>query len=336
MMLASFSPATLGQLALTLALLLTDGTASPRPWRLGVFFWHDSPNDALALKGVTRALEESGRSHELITRQAHADRAEAERQVEELRDAHVDLVFAMGTEAALIAAEHVKDLPVIFTAVTNPVESQVVGSWRGSGRNIAGNSNWIPSETVLHVFRLAVPKLRKLGVLRSRDTGVVSGAELRSMREHLERAGDRSLELEETVVASAEELAPAVAALAGKGCDAIWIPIDFFIYEHMDAIVPAAQQSRIPLVSSSMRGAKAGAIAGVLVDYELLGMRAAAMALDVLEREAPPGAIPVGLMAGYQLVVNLGAAKRCGHELPLSLLAVADVLLEDSAQKDGS
>jgi putative ABC transport system substrate-binding protein len=225
---------------------------------------------------------------------------------------------------------------VIFTAVTNPVESQVVGSWQGSGRNIAGNSNWIPSETVLHVFRLAVPKLKKLGVLRSRDTGVVSGAELRSMREHLERAGDRSLELEETVVASAEELAPAVAALASKGCDAIWIPIDFFIYEHMDAIVPAAQQSRIPLVSSSMRGAKAGAIAGVLVDYELLGMRAAAMALDVLEREAPPGAIPVGLMAGYQLVVNLGAAKRCGHELPLSLLAVADVLLEDSAQKDGS
>jgi ABC-type uncharacterized transport system substrate-binding protein len=181
------------------------------------------------------------------------------------------------------------------------------------------------------VFRRAVPALRRLGVLRSTETGVVSEAELRAMRRHLTelRPGEPEIEIVEEVVGEVDELERAIGRLAAAGCQAVWIPIDFLVYENIDRVTVAAAANRLPLVSSSLRGAMSGAVAGVFVDYEMLGERAALIALDVLERGVDPGSIPVGTMEGYQVVVNLAASRRLGYDLPLPLLALADLLLDE-------
>jgi putative ABC transport system substrate-binding protein len=299
--------------------------------RFGVLFWHDSPNDAAALAGIREALEEAGKPHAFDIGQADSSREKAVRLLEGFRQEPVDLVFAMGTEAALLAAEHVRDIPVVYTAVTNPVVSGVVPSWEGSGTNLAGNSNWIASETVLRVFRLAVPDLRKLGILRSEN--VVSAAELRAMREHL--GAHPEIDLVQRAVKGVEEIGPAVEALAASGVQAIWIPIDILVYENMDEVLEAAEARGLPLVSSSLKAARAGAVAGVLIDYRMLGKKAVVMALDILENKKAPGAMPVGRMHGYQVIVNLGAARRCRYEVPLSLLVVADLILEETPDPEG-
>jgi putative ABC transport system substrate-binding protein len=300
-------------------------------WRIGVLFWHESPNAQTALEGVRSALR--GRRCELIVEQAASSRDEALRILESFREKPVDLVLAMGTEAALLAAERIHEIPVVFTAVTNPVESGVVGSWRGSERNLAGNSNWIAPETVLHGFQLAVPKLERLGMLRSKGSGVVSAAELREMRRHLALPGSPDVEIVEAVVDRAEAIPDAVSRLVAAGVQAIWIGIDFLVYENTQVVLDALRGTGIPIVSSSLRGTRTGAAAGIVVDYSMLGERAALIALDVLERGVDPGTIPVGTMAGYRVTVNLEAARDCGYELPLSLLVVADVLLERLEQR---
>lgn len=315
-----------GLLCLLTALLL--GVASSDR-RLGVLFWHDSPNDETALKGMQTALKQIGRDFELRVEHAGSDEDRAKAILKKFRTDSVDLIFAMGTQAALAAAQEVKDLPVVFTAVTNPVESGVVSSWEGSGRNLTGNSNWIGPEKTLHVFRLCVPELRRLGVLRSRTTGVVSAAELQEMREHLKNLREPKIEVVEEILAEVADLAPAVDRLVSAGVEAIWVPIDYLVYENMDKVFARVEGHGIPLVSSSLKGVRAGAVAGILVDYEMLGKKAMAIALDILERNQDPGKIPIGTMSGYQVVVNLGAARRCDFEVPLSLLALADVLLDD-------
>ncbi len=302
-----------------------------KPWRLGVLFWHDSPNDEAALDGIRTALEAAGKSHELIIRRADSSPKKVSSFLAEFRNLPVDLIFAMGTRAALYAAEATREIPIVFTAVTNPVESKVVPSWKGSGRNVAGNSNWISSETLLHVFRLAVPDLGKLGLLRSTQEGEVSAAELSAMKEYLARKGAPKIEIIEKVVKKPEEIGAAARSLAGSGVQAIWIPIDFLIYSNMDAITAAVEPLGIPLVSSSLKATRAGAVAGVVVDYTMLGKRAVVLALHILERRKKPGDMPVGTMNAYKVIVNLNAARRCRYELPLSLLALADTIIGNTA-----
>jgi putative ABC transport system substrate-binding protein len=296
---------------------------------LGVLFWHDSPNDEGALEGIRKALEETGRNFKLEVGRADSDSRKAKEILDAFKAGPKELIFAMGTEAALLAAEHVKKIPVVFTAVTNPKESGVVVSWEGSGSNLAGNSNWIASETLLHVFRLAVPGLSRLGILRSSTSGKVSAAELRSMRQYLRRPDAPKVEIIEEVVKSEEEITPAIDRLKEAKAQAIWIPIDFDIYHNMDPILKAVKPHALPLVSSSLKGIQAGAVAGVVVDYAMLGKQAVVIALEILDRGTEPGKIPIGVMHGYQVVVNLGAARRCRYEVPLSLLALADAILED-------
>jgi putative ABC transport system substrate-binding protein len=318
--------------SIALALLAEAASAQPVPaartWNFGVLFWHDSPNDFAALEGIRTALWRSGRPHELLVETAHEDERRAAEILARWREQPVDLVFAMGTRAALLAAEHVRDLPVVFTAVTNPVESGVVRAWEGSGRNLAGNSNWIPPETLLHVFRLAVPGLARIGFLHSPGV-VVSAAELRAMRAHVADREAGALEIVEAPVQSVEELPAAVQSLVDAGVQAIWIPIDHPVYEHTEKVLELVRPRRIPLVSSSWRGTQAGAVAGVVVDYPLLGQGAVALALRILEQGADPGALPVRTMSGFRVVVNLAAARRCDYELPLSLLVIASDLSEE-------
>jgi len=307
--------------------------ASAPPLRFGVFFWHDSPNDGAAFEGIRAAFEELGRPHVFVVERANEDPATAAQILERFRASGPDLVFALGTEAALLAGQHLQRIPVVFTAVTDPVESGVVHSWNGSGRNLAGNSNWIAPATTLHVFRLTVPHLRRLGVLRSHDS-VVSAAELRSLRAHLETVPSVQLQLVEASVEDRASIAAAVEELVSADVQAIWIPIDRLVYENTPAVCAAACEHGLPVLSSSLEGTRSGAIAGVIVDYVMLGKRAAAVALAILDDGRNPGTLRVGTMHGYRVVVNTAAARRCGYQLPLSLLLLADVLLEGSETND--
>lgn len=309
--------------------------ASPVPSQeFGVLFWHDSPNDIAALSGIRQALRERGKPHELLVRSADSNPERARELLKDFALAKVTLIFAMGTEAALAARKENLDIPVVFTAVTNPVVSGVVPDWSGSKSNVAGNSNWIGPDTVLRVFRQAVPGLTRLGILRSRASGRVSSAELEAMRHYLAQEKAPRVEIFESLVEEIDALDRAVEKLASSGVQAIWIPIDFSIYQNLPRVLEVAQPRGIPLVSSSLKGAQAGAVAGILVDYELLGRRAVVIALSILEGGAPPGDLPVETMSGYHVVVNLDAAHRCGYELPLSLLALADRILEDEGKTD--
>lgn len=328
-----------------------DPPPSPeKTWRMGVFFWHDSPNDLEALEGIREALAALKRTDELLVEQADEDPKEADRILEKFRAEKVDVIFAMGTTAAKRAMERIKDIPIVFTAVTNPVVSGIVPSWEGSKKNLAGNSNWIPSETVLHVFRLAVPDLERLGILRSAgDSGVVSAAELEAMKNHLAEKGnlkgkgkgkgkekqETGLKIVEAVADGVKEIPPKVQALAESGVQAIWVPIDKPIYENTDKVLEASEPLGIPVVSSSLKAAMNGAVVGVVVDYKMLGKGALAIAMEILEKDAEPGKIEIGTMKGYRVVANLGAARRCRYRLPLSLLVLADQILEDAEQGKG-
>ena len=307
----------------------------PRPaaLRLGVLFWHSSPNDTLALLGIRDAFATAGIEAEWFVRQADEDPTKVVQFLDEFRNLPVDLLFALGTEAALRAGNAELEFPVVFTAVTHPVESGVTEDWAPTGRNFTGNSNWIDPAVVAEVFQLAVPGLHDLGMLRSVESGRVSAAELSGMKEFLATDDSPRIRIHERVVADAAQLPTAVAELLASGVQAIWIPIDFTVYSNLEPVLEAVGTAGIPLVSSSYK-AHDSAVAAVFVDYELLGRRAGALARRILSGEIQAERAPIERLQSVQVVVNLEAAGRCGFEIPLSLLALADEILGEAAESD--
>ncbi|GAB4145677.1 MAG: ABC transporter substrate-binding protein [Planctomycetota bacterium] len=311
---------------LAAALLQAPGSAQDQPTarvRLAAFLWHDSPNDLEALRGIRSALSDSRLSFDLSVENAGSDETSAASILESLDRDRPDLVFAMGTQAALLAKSRLRGVPMVYVAVTNPVVSGIVGDWERP--EIVGTSNWIPPANVARVFRLAVPGLSRLGMLRTKRSGVVSRAELETMRAYLAEQSD--FEVIEAVAEDHTGLEDAVRDLLQRGAQALWVPIDYEVYRHVDEIRHARGENRAPLVTTALQAARAGTCVGVFVDYEMLGRKTAALALALLRdggRALPP---PVVTMKGYQVVVNLSAARRAGIELPLSLLVLADELI---------
>jgi len=301
------------------------GQATP----IAVFFWHDAPNDEAAFDGIERGLQAGRVRYTLTVRRAHADEVRGAQQLQEIAAMQPRLVFAMGTKAAQLARDYVHDCPVVFTAVTNPVESGIAQSWSRAGGNLCGNSNWIESEKMLAAFEMAVPALARLGVVRSSTpSAVVSAAELRAMQRYLREPQAPRVELFEEVVQTAADLPGATARLRARGAQAIWVPIDNLVYENTALVLGALRDSGVPIVSSAQRASATGAALGVLVDYRLLGERAAAMARRLLRGEVGPPDLRVETMQSYHVVVNLAAAKACAYELPLTALLVADRILD--------
>ena len=294
-------------------------------YRIGVLFWHDSPNDRVALEGFRAGLELRTSRYELDVVNVHSDEAAARERLRSWAETPVDLVLALGTRAAQLAREHAGPVPVVFTAVTNPVLTGVAEGWEGSGADVTGNSNWIPAATVLRTFRRAVPGMRRLGVIASRKNPVPA-AEIEEMKAALAADPNGGLELEVRLVDTGDELTEAARHLVER-VDAIWIPIDFLVYENLHRIRAVTDPAKIPLLSSSKKGAEAGAIVGIIVDYSNLGKNAAALAVRILEDGDAPRSIPIGRLSGYRTIVHLARAREIGYRLPLEVVCTADQIL---------
>jgi putative ABC transport system substrate-binding protein len=320
--------ATSGFLFLALVLSTAPPTAAsaPEAFRIGVLFWHESPNDELAYLGVKSGFALSRIAVEFERVYAAEDDERARRALLHWRDREFDLVYAMGTSAALRAKETLTALPVVFTAVTNPVGSGVVQSWDGSGSNLCGNSNWIPTPEVLSVFRKAVPDLARLGVVLNRNNPV-SIEEVAEAKRYFKEHPEKRLALFEEYLRGPEDLDAAVRKLLARGSQAIWIPIDHDVYTNIDRVAAITVPLRIPLVTSQASAVEQGAVAGVAVDYQALGERSVILAEQVLRRGADPGTLPVGRMHFFRVIVNLAAARKAGFKVPLALLATADEIL---------
>jgi len=318
------------------------------PPRIRLLFWHDSEVDRTAADGFTRGLRIArldGDVEEFHVRydpshETAADRAKEQKRAEaaarsklrQWRDREsVDLVVALGTRAALLAADEIASRPVLFTAVNHPPASGLTPKthFGPTRRNLAGNSSWIGSDRVLEVFRRAVPGLARLGVVASPDNPV-SEAEIAEARRVIRRDGiPITLTLRE--VRTTEDLARAAADLADE-VDALWIPIDDLCYRNVPLVREALGDARIPILSSARQAAKTGALVSLACDYELLGLSAAGIARRVLTDGVKPGTIPIGRLRTFELLVNLDAA---GSKLPPELVAAADVILRSNRAEAG-
>jgi putative ABC transport system substrate-binding protein len=294
------------------------------PYKVGVLFWHESPNDDAAFEGVTEGFRLAKMDWTLERVNADRDAALAEKTLRGWEERGLDLVIAMGTSAALSAKRATSRVPVLFTAVTNPVASGVIASDDGSGTNLCGNTNWIETADVMEVFKDAVPGLARLGVVYNQKNPV-SVAQVSEAHRTFKEKPDRWFKLFPQWIEGPKDLQEAVRRVVERGVQALWVPIDEDVYKNLAIVHGITRPKGIPLLSSQASVVrKAQAEAGVAVDYRVLGQRAVILARKVLVDGADPGSLPLGKMQSFRVLVNLEPARKTGFRLPFRLLATAD------------
>jgi putative ABC transport system substrate-binding protein len=236
----------------------------------------------------------------------------------------VDVILAGGTEAAIAAKQATSVIPIVFPTAGDPVGSGLVASLARPGGNVTGLSNQasdLPAKR-LELLREVFPALRRLAVMVNADYS--GGVTEREQIEAVARA--LGLELFPLPVRRMEDIASALDSVRG-GAEALYTTGDPLVNTHRLRIITFALAARLPTMFSQREYVAEGGLMSYGPNYPDLNRRAADY-VDKILRGAKPGDIPVEQPIKFDLAINLITAKALGLEIPPSLLARADEVIE--------
>ncbi len=233
-----------------------------------------------------------------------------------------DMIVAIATPSAQAAVGETKEIPVVFSACTDPVGSGLVDSLEKPGGNVTGTSDAVSAEQIMELAMRITPNVKTIGALyNSGETNSISV--INDLKEYAAKNG---LTVVEATVSNSSEVQQATASLAGKA-DAIFSPIDNTIASAMPVVAQVANQAKIPVYVGADSMVKDGGLATCGINYVELGQETANIAAQILEG-ANPGDIPVKTMKDMQIYLNKTTADAIGVTIPEDVLNEAVEIFE--------
>jgi putative ABC transport system substrate-binding protein len=320
-------------LALPLVLAATLSSAQEKkgkPLRIGLLQSGVNPLYNDVARGFEKALTEAGfKEGGRVAFDRQNGRGEEGRLREMARrfiDADVRLLHTIADPASQAALQMTKQIPLVFSSVTDPVASGLVpqapSTGMASGTNVTGVIDRWPAGVQFDLFARFFPKARKWGTLY--DPGnKVSQISLQEMKT---AAGKLEVDLVAVPVTSRAEALEAARSLAGV-VQVLNLPCDPLVLSALDGIVKLCNEKKIPLFSGDLGTAARGVMGACGWDPFLIGKGAGKKAVRILNGESP-GQIPWGPPEKLTLIVNEQAARAQGAVLPPDLLKQADRVLK--------
>ncbi|MBC2769365.1 ABC transporter substrate-binding protein [Pusillimonas minor] len=228
-----------------------------------------------------------------------------------------DVIVAIATPSAQAVVAATKTIPVVYAAVTDPVEAQLVPSFEPSGTNVTGISDMLELTRQIELIKQVVPAAKTVGMVYNPGEAN-SAVVVRQMRELLP---DYGMTLAEVSAPRTVDVGAAARSLIGR-VDVIYTSTDNNVVSAYEALVKVGNDAQIPLVASDPDSVKRGAIAALGINYYDLGLQAGAMAVEIL-KGAKPGEMPSQIGEKLELHLNLDAAKKQGVTLSPDLVKSA-------------
>lgn len=225
-----------------------------------------------------------------------------------------DLIVAIATPSAQAAVGETKDIPIVFSACTDPLGSELVSSLEHPGGNVTGTSDAISAGAIMELALRITPNINTIGALyNSSETNSISV--INNLKEYAEKNG---MTVVEATVTNSSEVQQATSSLAGK-VDAIFSPIDNTIASAMPVVAQVTKQAKIPVYVGADSMVKDGGLATYGINYAILGQETAQMATRILNGEQA-GDIPVETMTDFDIYVNQETADSIGVTIPEDVL----------------
>jgi putative ABC transport system substrate-binding protein len=299
--------------------------------RVGVLhgFAESDPQAASRVAALQRELRElgwvEGRNIRLDYRWA-GDASQAQAHAKELVAMAPDAILAHATPELVALRQETRTIPIVFVAVIDPVGQGFVSNLARPGENITGFTNY--ESTIggkwLEMLKEIAPGIARVALLYNPDTAPFFGFFQHSVEEAASIFAVEAIALR---VRDAVEIERAIEAFAiGSNAGIIILP-DNTTFRHRDLIIRLAVRHRLPAIYPFRYFATSGGLIyygiDVLEDY-----RGAASYIDRILRGANPGDLPIQAPTKFELLINLKTAKALGLEIPPSLLALADEVIE--------
>jgi putative ABC transport system substrate-binding protein len=242
----------------------------------------------------------------------------------ELVGLKADIIVALGTPAIVAARKATAAIPIVFPIASDPVGDGLVASLARPGGNVTGLSNQQPelAGKRLQILREVIPGLRQLAVLANghNPTAILNVGEVQAAAPKL------GLEVNICDVEGADDIAPAIDQLTGR-TQALYVVGDSLVFDNQVKINTLALVARLPTMFPQREYVETGGLISYGTRFPDLFRRAAEM-VDKILRGAKPADIPVEQPTKFELVINLKTAKTLGLEVPPSVFARADEVIE--------
>lgn len=276
--------------------------------------------DAMRL-GFMDRMKEAGIKAEYNVHIAQGNMATNTQIASQIAGEKPDLVLAITTPSAQSVVQKIKDRPIIFTGVTDPVSAGIVGSLEKPGANVTGMTDMSPMDRHFELIRDIVPGIKSIGVIY--NAGEPNSVVLIDLlRKHAQKDG---VAIEEATIANSSGVYQAAKSLVGR-CQAVYVPLDNTVVSALESAIKVCRQNQLPLVSGDTDSVARGSIAALAVDYRDMGMQTADMAARVLAGKET-ATMPVESIKNLRLHVNLKAAKSMNVTVPEAVISKADKII---------
>lgn len=293
--------------------------------KLALIQYNDSPLSELSQEGIIEGLTQIGLTrdvdYDLKISNAQGDIATLNIIVDMVCNEHPDLVFVTSTPTLQVASKKIKDIPLIFTVVADPIVAGVGNSFTDHLPNITGISTLGDYPGMVEKLKQVAPQARTVGTLFSPGESN-SVKNMNEMKKYVEAAG---LKMITVPINSSAEVADAAMALAGAHPDIICQIIDNITSAAFIGIARVAQNSKIPLFGFVSDQAEKGAVLVVSRNYKQAGIDAVMLAKKVFDGTSPAD-IPFEFVSKTDVFINTEAAAFYGITLPNELLNSSDVI----------
>lgn len=312
------------------ALMSGNAVADDRPVFIGISKIVAHPAlDALE-QGIQDALKKTYPNARFDLQNANGEISTASSIAQKFKAQKVDLAVGIATPTAQALVNAIHDRPVIYCAVTDPVDAGLVKSYDRGEANVTGVSDMTPVKEQIE-FLLRVKPIKRLGhIYSSSESNAVRLAEIAR-----EVCREKGIEFVETTVTNSAEVKQALQTIIRR-VEGVYLSNDNTVFAALAAVSEVTMKHKVPLVTADPSSAETiPVLAAWGFDYYRMGIATGELVADVLSG-TPTASIPTQFMTeakDMDLLVNLDLADKIGVVIPEDLISKANTIIKNGELK---
>lgn len=231
-----------------------------------------------------------------------------------------DLILAIGTPVAQAVYNTTKDIPTVFTAVTDPVSADLAKDWENSGTNLTGVSDMVPVKEQLELLLKIKPDVKTLGIIFNTSE---ANSEIQ-VKIFKEAAEEFNLKVKEIGVTNVNEINQNLSASISD-IDVLYTPTDNTVASAFDLITKIALKNNVPVLGAEEAVVPKGGLVSIGIDYFNLGKETAYKAVEILNGKKPEE-VPITTLSDMGIAINEDVAKKLEIKIPDDIRSEAKII----------